>query len=158
VHSIVDSDEPVIEKEKSSKHERKIADIDADILSMLDVNDEEPADVEEVIEVVKAAKLIIEVVTTAGATKKHYDYNQAFLDEVYEGVKVPEKQVRKEKKVKLESFKREGESLEQEIAKKQKMEQETEELKKHLQIVPDDDDVYTNATPFVTPGNFWIFK
>nr|GFD13138.1 hypothetical protein [Tanacetum cinerariifolium] len=33
---------------------------------MLDVNDEEPADVEEVVEVVTAAKLITEVVTTVG--------------------------------------------------------------------------------------------
>nr|GEV70017.1 hypothetical protein [Tanacetum cinerariifolium] len=66
VHSIVDSDEPVIEKEKSSKHERKIADIDADVLSMLDVNDEEPTGVEEVVEVFIASKLITKVVTTAG--------------------------------------------------------------------------------------------
>nr|GEW47731.1 hypothetical protein [Tanacetum cinerariifolium] len=88
VHSTVDSDEPVIEKEKSSKQGRKIADIDADIefklekaqhvaynlnldhqekvLSRLDINDEEPADVEEVLEVIKAAKLITKVVTTAG--------------------------------------------------------------------------------------------
>nr|GEU65062.1 retrovirus-related Pol polyprotein from transposon TNT 1-94 [Tanacetum cinerariifolium] len=36
------------------------------VLSMLDVNDDEPAGVEEVLEVVKAAKLITEVVTTAG--------------------------------------------------------------------------------------------
>nr|GEY95672.1 hypothetical protein [Tanacetum cinerariifolium] len=70
---------------------RKIADIDADVkinlekaqaeaynldldhqekvLSMMDVNEEEPADVEEVLEVVKAAKLMNEVVTTVGATK-----------------------------------------------------------------------------------------
>nr|GFA53437.1 hypothetical protein [Tanacetum cinerariifolium] len=33
---------------------------------MLDVNDEEPADVEEVLEVVKAAKFITKVVTIAG--------------------------------------------------------------------------------------------
>nr|GEW38568.1 hypothetical protein [Tanacetum cinerariifolium] len=68
--------------------ERKIADIDADVefnlekaqaeaynldldheekvLNMLDDNDEEPIDVEEVFEVVKAAKLITEVVTTDG--------------------------------------------------------------------------------------------
>nr|GEY17648.1 hypothetical protein [Tanacetum cinerariifolium] len=63
VHSIVDSDEPVIEKEKSSKYRRKIVDIDA---VMLDVNDEEPADVQEVLEVFKAAKLITKVVTTDG--------------------------------------------------------------------------------------------
>nr|GEY01062.1 ribonuclease H-like domain-containing protein [Tanacetum cinerariifolium] len=88
VYSIVDSDEPAMEKEESSKHGKKIADIDADVeinlekiqaeaynldldhqekvLSMLDVNDEEPAIVEEVLKVVKAAKLITEVVTTAG--------------------------------------------------------------------------------------------
>nr|GEW78409.1 hypothetical protein [Tanacetum cinerariifolium] len=80
-----------MEKEKSSKQRTKIADIDADVeinleeaqakvynldldhqekvLSMLDVNDEEPGNVEEVLEVVKAAKLITEVVTTAEATK-----------------------------------------------------------------------------------------
>nr|GEY43852.1 retrovirus-related Pol polyprotein from transposon TNT 1-94 [Tanacetum cinerariifolium] len=38
------------------------------VFSMHDVDDEEPAEVEEVLEVVTAAKLITEVVTTAGAT------------------------------------------------------------------------------------------
>nr|GEU66690.1 hypothetical protein [Tanacetum cinerariifolium] len=299
VHSKVDSDEPVMEKEESSKQERKIADIDADVeinlekaqaeaynldldhqekvLSMLDVNDEEPTNVEEVLEVVKAAKLITEVVTTDGVDRrgviiqdpketattvtmqpkvqakdkgkailieepkplkrqaqikldeevarqleaelnanvdwnavieqvqkkekltdavmnyqalkrkpltevqarrnmivylknmagykmnyfkgmtydeirplfeKHYNYNQAFINEVNKEVKVPEREVRQEKEVEVESSKREGESIEKEVSKKQKMDQETEELKKHLQIVSnDDDDVYTDATP-----------
>nr|GEX62051.1 ribonuclease H-like domain-containing protein [Tanacetum cinerariifolium] len=41
-----------------------------------------------------------------------------------------------------------GESLEKEITKKQKIDEEEEELKSHLQIVSnDDDDVYTQATP-----------
>nr|GFA89904.1 hypothetical protein [Tanacetum cinerariifolium] len=280
VHSTVDSDEPVMKKEESSKQGKKISDIDADVeinlekveaeeynldldhqekvLSMLDVNDEEHAGVEEVLEVVKAAKLITEVVTTdrvdvnaasvqdtlitaAEATKvivevpklrkrrddevareleeelnadinwndvikqvqrserlidavmkyqalkrkpltkakamrnmivylknivgykmnylkgmsydeiiplfeKHYNYNQAFLNELNEGIKVPEKKVRQEKEVEVESSKREGESLEQEITKKQKKKQETVELKKLFQIVPDDDDVYADAT------------
>nr|GFC65545.1 hypothetical protein [Tanacetum cinerariifolium] len=92
VHSTVDSDEPVMEKEESSKQERKIADIDVDaeinlekvqaeaynldldhqekVLSMLDVNDEEPAGVEKVLEVVTAAKLITKVVTTVGLIKR----------------------------------------------------------------------------------------
>nr|GFA01519.1 hypothetical protein [Tanacetum cinerariifolium] len=39
------------------------------VLRMLDVNDEEPAGVEEVLEVVKVAKLITKVVTTAGVDK-----------------------------------------------------------------------------------------
>nr|GEY09930.1 hypothetical protein [Tanacetum cinerariifolium] len=236
VHSKVDSNEPVMEMEKSSKQGRKIADIDADVLSMLDDNDEEPADVEEVLEMVTTAKLITKLLlllrmmlllpvlkflnqerervlsfktlkkqqqqslcnqrrekltdavmnyqalkrkplTEAQARRnmiiylkniagykmdyfkgmsydeirplfeKHYNYNQAFLNEVNKGVKVLEKEVSQEKEVEVEISKREGKSLKQEIAKKQKMEQETGELKKHLQIVPDDDDdVYTDAT------------
>nr|GEX69143.1 ribonuclease H-like domain-containing protein [Tanacetum cinerariifolium] len=66
---------------------------------------------------------------------------------VIQGVKVSEKEVSQEKEVEVESSKREGDILEQEIAKKQKMKQETEELKKHFQIFPDDDDVYTDNTP-----------
>nr|GEV65410.1 uncharacterized mitochondrial protein AtMg00810-like [Tanacetum cinerariifolium] len=141
------------------------------VLSMMDVNKEEPGDVEEVLEVVKAAKLMTEVVTTAGATKvsvqrkkrgviiqdpeetttttatvqlkrepltqaqdrrnmivylrnmagfkmdyfkrmtydeiiplfeKHYNYNQTFLYEVNEGVKVSETEVRQEKDAEVE--------------------------------------------------------
>nr|GFC06556.1 hypothetical protein [Tanacetum cinerariifolium] len=204
---------------------------------MIDVNKEEPADVEEVLEVVKAAKLITKVVTTAGATKvsvsrkrrgfiiqdpeetttiatvqpkvqakgkgkaipieepkplkrqaqikldeevtrqleaelnadinwngvieqvkrnerlnddgmtydeirplleKHYNFNKTFLDEVNKGVKVSETEVRKEKDVEEESSNREGTSLEQEIAQKQRVKEETKELKKYLQIVTDD--------------------
>nr|GFA98787.1 hypothetical protein [Tanacetum cinerariifolium] len=46
------------------------------------------------------------------------------------------------------ALKRQIESLEEKAAKKQKLDEEVEELKKHLQIVPnDDDDVYTEATP-----------
>nr|GFD26672.1 hypothetical protein [Tanacetum cinerariifolium] len=51
--------------EKSFKQERLIADMDADVE---DIDEEEPAKVEEVLEVVKAAKLMIEVVTTAQPT------------------------------------------------------------------------------------------
>nr|GEY66490.1 hypothetical protein [Tanacetum cinerariifolium] len=88
VHSTVDFDEPIMKKEESSKQGRKIADIDANVeinlekvqaeaynldldhqekvLNMLDVNDDEPTGVEEVVEVFTAAKLITEVVTTVG--------------------------------------------------------------------------------------------
>nr|GFA30645.1 hypothetical protein [Tanacetum cinerariifolium] len=120
VHSTVDSDEPAYNLDLD--HQEKV-------LSTLDVNDKEPADIEEVVEVVTAAKLITEVVTTA-----RVDVNAT--------------KVRQEKEVKVESSKSKCESLAQEIAKKQKMEQEIEKLKKHLQIVLDnDDDMYTYATP-----------
>nr|GEX65999.1 hypothetical protein [Tanacetum cinerariifolium] len=46
------------------------------------------------------------------------------------------------------ALKRKVESSEDKAAKKQKLDKEVEELRKHLQIVPnDDDDVYTEATP-----------
>nr|GEU86649.1 hypothetical protein [Tanacetum cinerariifolium] len=46
------------------------------------------------------------------------------------------------------ALKRTSKSLEEKAAKKQKLDDEVEELKKHLQIMPnDDDDVYTEATP-----------
>nr|GFB65266.1 hypothetical protein [Tanacetum cinerariifolium] len=46
------------------------------------------------------------------------------------------------------ALKRKTESSEEKTAKKQKLDEEVEELKKHLQIVPNnDDDVYTEATP-----------
>nr|GEW31087.1 hypothetical protein [Tanacetum cinerariifolium] len=46
------------------------------------------------------------------------------------------------------ALKRLSESQEDKAAKKQKLDEEVEELRKHLMIVPnDDDDVYTKATP-----------
>nr|GEV79121.1 hypothetical protein [Tanacetum cinerariifolium] len=45
------------------------------------------------------------------------------------------------------ALKRLNESKEEKAAKKQKLEEEVKELKRHLQIVPnDEDDVYTEAT------------
>nr|GEV73556.1 hypothetical protein [Tanacetum cinerariifolium] len=198
---------PVEDKEESFKQERMIADMDK-ILSMQDIDEEEPAEVEEVLEVVTAAKLIIEVVTTTEPTttvaqvpkasaprrrrgvviqdpeetatslivhtendvieqvkrserqndavimtyseirplfEKHYNSTQAFLERVEEEVIVQEKEIKEE------GNKRQGESLEQEIAKKQRMDEEADELKRHLQIVAnDDDDVYTKATPLAS--------
>nr|GEY28544.1 ribonuclease H-like domain-containing protein [Tanacetum cinerariifolium] len=218
VHSKVDTATPIVEKEKSFKQGRIIADIDED-----DVDDEEPAEIEEVLEVVTAVKLIIEVTTTTEATKvsvprrrrgvviqdpeettaivvvhsefqskdKGKDilieepkslkgqqvkrserlndavikyqalkrkplteaqarknmiiYKKNMAEEVNEEVIVPEKEV------KVEGHKRDGESLDKEITKKQKMDEEAEEFKSHLQIVSDDDDdVYTEATPLAS--------
>nr|GEX60388.1 xylulose kinase-1 [Tanacetum cinerariifolium] len=225
------------------KHGRMIADMDEDVK---DIDEEEPANVEEVLKVVKAAKLFTEVVTTAKPTttaaqvpkasaprrikgvviqdpeetassvivhtevhpkkkgkgilieepkplkhqtqieqdeafarqledelnaninwnnsieqvkkserqmnevmseirplfEKHYNLIQAFLEKEEEEVIVQEKETKEE------GSKRQGESLEQEIVKKQMMDKEAAELKRHLQIVAnDDDDVYTEATP-----------
>nr|GFC17842.1 hypothetical protein [Tanacetum cinerariifolium] len=46
------------------------------------------------------------------------------------------------------ALKRLSESQEEKVAKKQKLDEEVEELRKRLQIVPnDDDDVYNEAVP-----------
>nr|GEV49856.1 hypothetical protein [Tanacetum cinerariifolium] len=69
--------------------------------------------------------------------EKHYSSIQAFLEKEEEEVILQEK--------------RQGKSLEQDIAKKQKINEEAKELKTHLQIVAnDDDDVYTEATPLAS--------
>nr|GEU98355.1 retrovirus-related Pol polyprotein from transposon TNT 1-94 [Tanacetum cinerariifolium] len=59
------------------------------VLSMQDVDDEEPADVEEVLEVVKATKLMTKVVNTAGEPT-----TTKATKEVNEEVTVPEKEVK----------------------------------------------------------------
>nr|GEU77803.1 hypothetical protein [Tanacetum cinerariifolium] len=63
----VDTAAPVENMEKSFKQGRMIANMDEDV-DMQDVDEEEPAEVEEALEVVKAAKLFTEVVTTAEPT------------------------------------------------------------------------------------------
>nr|GEV40161.1 hypothetical protein [Tanacetum cinerariifolium] len=77
-------------------------------------------------------------------------------DDVIEQVQRKEKEenaVLRETKEQLEeeeskALKRTSESLEEKAAKTQKLDEEVKEMKKHLQIVPnDDDDVYTKATP-----------
>nr|GEY55845.1 hypothetical protein [Tanacetum cinerariifolium] len=69
--------------------------------------------------------------------EKHFDSNVAFLQKTKE--QMDEEDSR--------ALKRMNESKEDKAAKKQKLDEEDEELKRHLQIVPNDDDVYTEATP-----------
>nr|GEU39764.1 hypothetical protein [Tanacetum cinerariifolium] len=86
--------------------------------------------------------------------KKHYNYNQAFINKVNEGIKVSKKEVRQEKEVEVESSKKEGGSLEQEVVNKQKIEQEIKELKKHLKIILDDDDDDVERFKKTEPKNY----
>nr|GEU98318.1 hypothetical protein [Tanacetum cinerariifolium] len=67
--------------------------------------------------------------------EKHYNFIQAFLE-------------KGEKEIDKEGSKRKSKISKQIAAKKQKIDKEVEELKTHLQIIPnDEDDVYTKATP-----------
>nr|GFD15660.1 hypothetical protein [Tanacetum cinerariifolium] len=70
--------------------------------------------------------------------KKHFDSNVAFLQKTKE--QMDEEDSR--------ALKRLNESKKEKAAKKQKLDEEVEKLKRHLHIVPnEDDDVYTEATP-----------
>nr|GEW82831.1 hypothetical protein [Tanacetum cinerariifolium] len=67
--------------------------------------------------------------------EKHYNSIRAFLK-------------KGKKEIEEEGSKRKGDSLNQDAAKKQRIDEDTEELKAHIQIIAnDDDDVYIKATP-----------
>nr|GEU31177.1 putative ribonuclease H-like domain-containing protein [Tanacetum cinerariifolium] len=69
--------------------------------------------------------------------EKHYDLNVAFLQKTKEQIDKEESR----------ALKRINETPAEKAAKRKKLEEEVEELKRHLQIVPnEDDDVYTKAT------------
>nr|GEV84173.1 hypothetical protein [Tanacetum cinerariifolium] len=70
--------------------------------------------------------------------ERYFDSNMAFLQKTKE-------QIEEEKSRALERI---NETPAERAAKRQKLDEEVEELKRHLQIVPnEDDDVYTEATP-----------
>nr|GEY83607.1 hypothetical protein [Tanacetum cinerariifolium] len=70
--------------------------------------------------------------------EKKFNSNVAFLEKTREQMEEEDNK----------ALKRTSESQAEKAAKKQKLDEEVEELKRHLQIVPnDEDDVYTKATP-----------
>nr|GEW35011.1 hypothetical protein [Tanacetum cinerariifolium] len=134
---------------------------------MHDTNKADPAEVEEVIEVVIAAKLIIEVVTDAAATTiTAAQVPKASTLRKRRGVVIqdPEetatasvivhsevKSKHKGKGILIEELKPLKRQAQIKQAKKQRIDEETEEIKTHLQIVAnDDDDVFTEATPLAS--------
>nr|GEU78383.1 hypothetical protein [Tanacetum cinerariifolium] len=70
--------------------------------------------------------------------EKYFNSNVAFLEKSKEQLEEEESK----------ELKRQSKSLKEKATKKQKLDEEVEELKKQLQIVPNDDDVYTKAIPF----------
>nr|GEW55034.1 putative ribonuclease H-like domain-containing protein [Tanacetum cinerariifolium] len=70
--------------------------------------------------------------------EKYFNSNVSFLEKSKEELEEEESR----------ALKRKTESSKEKAAKKKKLDEEVEELKKHLQIVPnDEDDVYTKAAP-----------
>nr|GEW32218.1 hypothetical protein [Tanacetum cinerariifolium] len=178
----MDQDADVVLKEVKDVAEDAKVDQDAD------EDESEPAEVQEVVDVVTTAKLIIEVVTTGSTTitadevssfkrkpqteaqarknmmlylknvagfkmdsfkgmsyddirpifEAKFNSNMAFLQKIKEHIEEEESR----------ALKRINETLAEKAAKRQKLDEEVEELKRHLQIMPnEDDDVYIEATP-----------
>nr|GEU48068.1 reverse transcriptase domain-containing protein [Tanacetum cinerariifolium] len=70
--------------------------------------------------------------------EKNFNYNVAFLQKTKEQIDEEDSK----------ALQRLSESQDDKVAKKQKLDEEVEELKRHLHIVPNnEDDVYTEATP-----------
>nr|GEV96376.1 hypothetical protein [Tanacetum cinerariifolium] len=70
--------------------------------------------------------------------EKYFNSNVVFLEKTKEQLKEDESR----------ALKRKTKSYKEKVAKKQKLDEEVEKLRKHLQIVPnDEDDIYTEATP-----------
>nr|GEY17338.1 ribonuclease H-like domain, reverse transcriptase, RNA-dependent DNA polymerase [Tanacetum cinerariifolium] len=92
-------------------------------------------------------------VTEAQARKNMMIYlkNMAGFKMNFFKERIEEEVTVQEKEIEEKGSKRKGESLKQIIVKKQRMDEEGEELKRHLQIVAnDDDDVYIEATPLAS--------
>nr|GEZ65097.1 hypothetical protein [Tanacetum cinerariifolium] len=107
-------------------------------------DESKPAELKEVVEVVTTAKLMTEVVTVVAATitAATTPITAATI------TATPEKTKEQLEEEDSRALKRKTKSSEEKAAKKQKLDEEVEELKKHLQIMPnDDDDIYTEATP-----------
>nr|GFA52315.1 hypothetical protein [Tanacetum cinerariifolium] len=112
-----------------------------------------PAESQEVVDVVTTTKLIKENVAgfkmdyfkgmsyddIRPIFERYFDSNVAFLQKTKEQIEEDENR----------ALKRLNETSAEKAAKRQKLDEEVEELKRHLHIVPnEDDDVYTEATPF----------
>nr|GEU89160.1 hypothetical protein [Tanacetum cinerariifolium] len=142
------------------------------VLSMQD-DEPEPTELKEVIKVVTTAKLMTKVVTAAAttaastitvapsatrkrkrvvirdpkeiATPSAIVHSEPKSKDKGKGIMKSKEELEEEES---RALKRNTESSEEKATKKQKLDEEVEELKKHLQIIPnDDDDVYTKATP-----------
>nr|GEV60356.1 hypothetical protein [Tanacetum cinerariifolium] len=125
------------------------------VLSMQD-DEPEPADLKKLMtELVTAAATTITAAPSVASFKMDFfkgmsydDIRPIFEKHFNSVVGFLEKSEKELEEEASRALKRKTKSSEQQAVKKQKFDEEVEELKKHLQIVPnDEDDVYTEATP-----------
>nr|GFB43233.1 hypothetical protein [Tanacetum cinerariifolium] len=138
-------DESAQDQGRKAESQAKIYKIDMDhanrVLSMQE-DEIEPTEVEEVVNVVTTSKLITKVVTAAS---KIVTAASAIITTTEAQVPDTKEQIEEDKNRALQKL---NETPTKRAAKMKKLDEEVEELNRHLQIVPnEDDDVYTEATP-----------
>nr|GEV78621.1 hypothetical protein [Tanacetum cinerariifolium] len=115
-----------------------------------EAKEDEPAEVQEVVDVVTTAKLITEIVTAASETVTAASTIISVAEPQVSAATITAAPAKvavapKEENKALQST---NETLVKKAAKRRKLNKEVEDIKIHLEIVPDeDDDVYTEATP-----------
>nr|GEU84989.1 xylulose kinase-1 [Tanacetum cinerariifolium] len=136
----IDTDKDVTLKDVAAFE--KDAEIEENVLSIQD-DELETAKLKEVVEVVTTGKLMTEVVKAASAT-----ITAATTPITTATPLLLLRRLKNRWKRGKQTLKRKTKSFKEKAVKKQKLDKDVEELKKHLQIVPsNDDDVYTEATP-----------
>nr|GFB28484.1 hypothetical protein [Tanacetum cinerariifolium] len=152
----MDQDDVVV-LEDDKEEDREVADAVKDVEEAKE-DETKPAEVQEVIDVVTAVKLITEVVTAASETvtaasaiitTTEAQVSAATLTAAPARVAVAPSRRRKGVVIRdpEEDTEKINETLAERADKRRKLDEEVEELKRHLQIVPnEDDDVYTEAT------------
>nr|GEV68131.1 reverse transcriptase domain-containing protein [Tanacetum cinerariifolium] len=144
-----------LDRDEVKGRQAEIYQIDMDHPSkVLSMQKDEPAEVEEVVEVVTTAKLITEVVAAAirvVAASTRRRKGVVIRDPEEEStVKTPAdtKSKDKGKGIMVEEPKPMKKKQQVEMDEERKLNEEVAELNKHLEIVPDeDDDLFTEATP-----------
>nr|GEZ39608.1 hypothetical protein [Tanacetum cinerariifolium] len=140
----------VLEEAKDLPADIAKADQDAKVLSMHE-DEYEPTEVQEVVEVVTTTKLITEVVTAASTTLTTAEVTVPAATTAAAPTLTAAPRRRTKGLVirdPKEALKRINKTPAEKVAKRKKLDEEVQELKRHLQIVPnEDDDVYTEATP-----------
>nr|GFA10602.1 hypothetical protein [Tanacetum cinerariifolium] len=135
---------------RQAESQAEIYKIDMDHASkVLSMQEGEPAEVQEVVDVVTTAKLITKVVTATSeivtAASTIISAAEPQVPAATIAAALTKEQMEEEESRALQSI---NETLAQKAAKRRKLNEEVEDLKTHLEIVPDeDDDVYTEATP-----------
>nr|GEW02410.1 hypothetical protein [Tanacetum cinerariifolium] len=134
------------DQEDASKQGGIIADLDADkdvTLEEFEVEEPKPLKKQAQIEQDEAYARELEAelnknINWDDVIEQYFNSNVAFLEKSSEQLEKEESR----------ALKRQSKSLEEKAAKKQKLDEEVKELKKHLHIVlNDEDDVYAEATP-----------